>query len=387
MRLHGHTVAVAAPLLAGATLVATTMAFGLSGHPANGPFGHGRSRVLASTGAPVPTPAPAAGSSPKAVTTINRFSGGAAVGGSQPWNARRSADFAAVRSAGLTWVRADIDWRFLETQRGQWDLPLYDSTVQDATAAGLRTLGILHTVPGWANGNAGDYAPPADPAWQTDFCYRALLHYVPLGVTAYEIGNEVNLPAPGRPKPNGKDYTSQFLVPCVNGIRKAVAETKVAVTIVLGSLVPTDDPIANPNTFLSDIYGARGRGYFNAVSLHPYTGADSPSISDKLTKVPDALYAVMTAHGDGQLLIWATEFGYPTAGAYSVSEATERDFVTPALTAWFAHAYTGPLFWYTVRDSGGATSADREQHFGLLRLDGTTKPAYAAVSAWFSKNR
>jgi polysaccharide biosynthesis protein PslG len=302
----------------------------------------------------------------------------------EPWNPRRGADYAAMRTAGLTWLRTDLDWRFIEARRGGWDWTVYDPVVRDAAAAGLTTLGILHTVPAWANGAAGDYAPASDPASLTEYCDRTAGHYLRLGVTAYEIGNEINLPAPGRPRPDGVAYTKLTLLPCVDGVRRAAARTGVRATVILGSLVPTDRDRAVPVTFLTDVYAAGGRGHFDAVALHPYTGSDPPGVSDKLTAVPNRLYQVMAAHGDSRQQIWATEFGYPTGGGNAVSEARQRDFVPAALNLWFAHPYAGPLFWYSARDSGTSRS-DREEHFGLLRRDGTPKPAYYAVAAWFRK--
>jgi polysaccharide biosynthesis protein PslG len=326
-------------------------------------------------------PTPGAESAPQ---RTDRAAGGFAAGGAEPWNSRRATNYAAMRAAGLTWMRTDFDWRQLESVRGRWDLPLYAPVVADAAGAGLRTLAVLHTVPAWANGGAGDHAPPADPARLTDFCYRTVRHYLPLGVTTYEIGNEVNLPASGRPEPDGTAYTKKFLRPCVAGVRRAAAEAKVRATVLLGSLVPTDDGDNAPEKFLADVYAAGGAGSFDATALHPYTGKDAPTRSDKLTRVPDRMYRVMKANGDGRSLIWATEFGYPTAGGDSVSEADQRRFVAPALKAWYRHSFTGPLFWYCPRDTGQDRS-EREDHFGLMRFDGSRKPAYDAVAAWYNR--
>ncbi len=362
MRRSGRTVA----LIACAVLAGSAVASAPSG-----------GSVAPQTGAGTREPDPAMPAPTRA--------GGVAVGGVEPWNKRRPADYAAMRAAGLTWLRTDLDWRFLEAARGRWDWPLYDPVVRDATAAGLRTLGILHTVPAWANGGLGEHAPPVDPALLTNYCYQTVRHYLALGVTAYEIGNEVNLPAAGRPAPSATRYTSQFLLPCVAGARRAAAHAGLAVTLVLGSLVPTEGRNAPPR-FLTDVYAAGGRGTVDAIALHPYTGTDPPAISDKLTAVPDALYRVMSAHGDAELRIWATEFGYPTGGRRSVSEAGARDFVTPALRAWYGHRYAGPLFWYSARDSG-TSPVEREQHFGLLRADGSAKSVYHEVAAWFTGRR
>jgi polysaccharide biosynthesis protein PslG len=88
----------------------------------------------------------------------------------------------------------------------------------------------------------------------------------------------------------------------------------------------------------------------------------------------------MAAHSDGALDIWATEFGYPTGGPRAVNEHRQAAYVKPALNIWYGRSFAGPLLWYSGRDTGTSTG-DREQHFGLLRYDGSAKRAYAAVAA------
>jgi hypothetical protein len=307
--------------------------------------------------------------------------GGVSVGALEPWNPRRAADYLAARRAHVTWLRGDLSWRWLEPRRGEWDWSLYDPVVADARRAGLHYLAILHTVPGWANGDAGDYAPPTDTALLGDYCYRTARHYLPLGVTDYEIGNEVNLPHPGWPDASGARYAERVLLPCAAGVRRAAAESGTVANVMLGALAPTGATGgADPAGFLTDVYRHGGRGLFDSVSWHPYTGAAHPAVSRQMNTEPDRLHAVMAAHGDGGKKVWATEFGRPTAGPDSTSERAQAALVDQALDAWYAKAYAGPLLWYSLRDLG-TSETDREEHFGLLRHDGTPKPALAAVGA------
>jgi hypothetical protein len=88
----------------------------------------------------------------------------------------------------------------------------------------------------------------------------------------------------------------------------------------------------------------------------------------------------MTSYGDGAKQIWGTEFGYPTGGQQSMSEQTQADYVNPTIDTWYSHSFAGPLLWYCGRDSG-TSAIDREDHFGLLRYDGSAKPAYLALAA------
>jgi hypothetical protein len=325
--------------------------------------------------------APAAAQAAAAPAAAAKYVGGVAVGGLQPWNPRRAADYQAMRKANVTWLRTDLGWQWIEPRKGQFDWKAFDPVVADAKRSGLRYLAILHAVPGWANNNAGDYALPANRSHMANYCYRTAQHYIPLGVTDYEIGNEVNLPHPGWTKPSAAQYTKYYLLPCVQGLRKATAELGKSVNIMLGGLAPTDwTGGANPVTFLTDVYRNGGKGTFNSLSWHPYTGADHPRTARQMNSDPDRLYAVMTAHGDGAKKIWATEYGQATGGPNSISETAQATLVGQSVDAWYAKKYAGPLFWYSGRDTGTSTS-DREQHFGLLRYNGTAKPAYAAVTA------
>jgi hypothetical protein len=314
----------------------------------------------------------------------SRHVGGVALGSGEPANPRRRADYAALRAMNATWVRADIDWRAVEESPGHWDFSRYDAVVADATAEGLRYLAILHAAPAWANGAAGAYAPPRDPGRLSEYCRRTAQRYIPRGVLDYEIGNEVNMPHPGSVRPTGAAYVRHLLQPCAAGVRAAARELGARVNLVLGSVVPGPGGPADPLRFLGDVYATGAAPLFDVVSVHPYTRPLAPAASDHLGRFVDQVYQVMWAHGDGAKTIWATEFGYPTAGPHSTSEQRLAANVDAAVDLWYEHPFAGPLFWYSARDTG-TDPGDDEQNFGLLRHDGSAKPAYAALAARFTR--
>jgi hypothetical protein len=47
------------------------------------------------------------------------------------------------------------------------------------------------------------------------------------------------------------------------------------------------------------------------------------------------------------------------------------------LLLWDQWSWTGPFFYYELKDKGSNTS-DREQTFGLFRSNGTAKPGFDA---------
>jgi exo-beta-1,3-glucanase (GH17 family) len=101
-----------------------------------------------------------------------------------------------------------------------------------------------------------------------------------------------------------------------------------------------------------------------------------------------AEHALMAAHGDGKKQIWITEFGAPTNGPDSanyVSESDQAQIATDSVNLFKSYSWAGPMFWYNYTDTGTSTSTN-ENFFGLVRSDGSQKPAYAAFEQAISGN-
>jgi hypothetical protein len=303
--------------------------------------------------------------------------GGIAVGDLQPWNTRRAADFASWGAANASYVRTDIGWKYLQPNPTTWRWDIYDSVLADMQANHLKYLAILHTVPGWANGNAGEAAPPTNLALETEYCYQTVKHFLPRGVVDYELGNEVNYAHPGW-NATGANYARKFLIPCVSGARRAATELGLPVNLMFGSMAPgTGTAGQEPIAFLTEAYANGARGLTDSLAFHPYGGLN-PSVEPNMVTLPDQIRAVMQANGDGTDMMWATEYGLPTAGPASWSEQVQAEWIGTAYDAWAAHPFAGPMIWYAGRDTG-TSATDREQHFGILRVDGSPKPGWDAL--------
>jgi hypothetical protein len=121
---------------------------------------------------------------------------------------------------------------------------------------------------------------------------------------------------------------------------------------------------------------ANGAGrYFDALSIHPYSGNAPPAVGgdwNMMTGVMPAIYATMRAHGDGGKKIWGTEMGYSTSGRKAVSELTQGLYIQQSYQLWTRFPYTAGLMTFTFRDMG----TDRRATFanyGLLRRDFSPK--------------
>jgi hypothetical protein len=141
-----------------------------------------------------------------------------------------------------------------------------------------------------------------------------------------------------------------------------------------------------PIDFLRQIYANGAQSYFDAISMHPYTYPITPSQSspDDAWGQMITAHAVMAQNGDGDKKIWVTEFGAPTNGPNvprdHVTENVQATTFTEAASQLKAFTWSGPLFWYGYQDAGTNT-ANSENFYGLVRADGSHKPAYGAFAA------
>jgi hypothetical protein len=156
--------------------------------------------------------------------------------------------------------------------------------------------------------------------------------------------------------------------------------------VITGGLAPAASSGGDltPMDFLTGIYANGGRGFFDAVADHPYT---YPAMPDDKSggaywwNAMNDLRAIMTAHGDADKSIWMTEYGAPTNGpapARFVSESNQAVMLTKSYTMSANYAWAGPLFWYALHDAGTSTTTV-ENFFGILRFNGSHKPAYSAL--------
>jgi len=102
----------------------------------------------------------------------------------------------------------------------------------------------------------------------------------------------------------------------------------------------------------------------------------------------------MVSKGDSNKKIWVTEYGAPTGGPGSVrgldeltftydfdymSETAQQSMVQQVTTFYGQNKdWMGPFFWYSLKDNGTDRNTP-ENFFGLLRFDGSKKPAYEVL--------
>jgi len=204
--------------------------------------------------------------------------------------------------------------------------------------------------------------------------------YSSQGISDWEIWNEPNNAGFWGPQADCDSYTALLKVTYT-----AIKQADPNAIVLTGGLAPesTDGSNVSPIDFLTCIYKDGGKDYFDGVADHPYTFPNLPSSNSanawaQMSFTSPSLRSVMTTNSDANKKIWMTEFGVPTNGPdaqWYVSEAQQSDMITDTLNLYKTYDWAGPLFFYTLKDPGTATSTN-ENFFGLIRYDGSLKPAF-----------
>ena len=308
------------------------------------------------------------------------------------WEPPRTTEsvFGEIRGLGIRWVREEIPWRVVQPERGRFDWRTTDALMTAASRRGIDVLGILAYSAPWASSDAeGDGRhPPRHPADYARYAAAVVSRYGPGGsfwderseleprpLRAVEIWNEPWTHSTWRPDPDPAGY-ARLVRAAVAAIRAVEPDTTIAIA---GDLlqVRTDGAI---RPWLEELLRADPRlpSLVDVYSVHPYPDprTDGP-YADREDGRWDFRRVELLREVDDSLPIWITEIGWSTADTDdSVSEETQADYVRGAVRRALGEwgDYVERVFVYSFdRDTGDR--GDREGNYGVVRSDGTAKPA------------
>lgn len=283
------------------------------------------------------------------------------------------ADIAGIAGTGAKWVRTAIRWDLVEPESATSDdWKVADAIVDQSQAHGLDVVFDINGTPKWArNAGAATAEFPRDLQTYATFAGKVAARYKGR-VKAYELGNEPNH-VKSFAHPDAAVYAQ--VLKLSYPVIKAADPGALVLTGGLGGNKDTKGNIPG-DVFLADLYKAGVKGFFDAVSYHPYTYPLSPS-DDKGDRGWSRMLAArqtMVDNGDGDKQIWVTEFGAPTAGPNAVSQEQQVAIMRDAYRLWAGYSWAGPLCWFDYRDKGTDTS-NHGNFFGLYTNNGKPKLA------------
>jgi polysaccharide biosynthesis protein PslG len=336
-----------------------------------------------------------------------------------------------MSSGGADTFRDDFQWAFTEPEQGTFDWSVTDAIVTQAAEHGLHVLMIADTTPAWASGASMSkknwyWLPPSDPATYGAFAGQLAARYgaggtfwaanpglpvvLPAGI---ELWNEENTSGFW----GGRTPSPPVYAAMAEAAYTAVKQADPSMTVVLGGLAPVggyddvhcngkhgsghDAAAWNPLNYLQALYAGGAGGSFDALGWHPYNFGPGDSAAQmlaynlcsawsQLNSTPVSARSLMTANGDGNKPIWATETGVPTcitgATYVCVTETAQATLAEREMRLWKGFTWAGGFYWYDIRDDfGGTSTTDIEAHFGAVLASNQPKPAYHALqTAWSS---
>lgn len=311
---------------------------------------------------------------------------------------QRGPEQSLVRSVGVRWIREELRWPDLEPQRGVFRWRSFDSLLTSAARHGLHVLPLLLGTPRWAG--PAPLALPRNPATFASFAAAAAARYGPGGTfwrkhpkldprlapQWFELWNEPYTLPYSQDGIKPARYARMVVAATAAG-RAANPRTRwlMAVDLVYGNAQARHNWIAALYRAEPDLNRS-----FDGVAVHPYSyyaptaGANATSLAFRFNRVGTIAHE-LAAHGAGNRPIWITEVGWSTCQLRPdcVSDQSQaRDLAaTFALVRSRYARVVRALFVYRLSDLASGLPADREAHYGVMRTNGSRKPAFSVISA------
>lgn len=302
-----------------------------------------------------------------------------------PGGADLTQIFDATQSAGFGWVRVDFVWAAIEPAPGEFDFRAYDAIVDAAAARGLSVLAILGYTPDWATDGPEGSGVPRDPADWQGFCSQVATRYAGR-VERFELWNEPNQSA------FWAGSRSQYINVIVKPGSAALHAANPAARVGGPALAHLVSGGSDWYRWLYDVLQSASDS-LDFVTHHVYDNDGDGDITKKLTgstrfanqpslwdiENPSVREVLKNVGWYPSRPVWLTETGWNTS---QVSEAAQAAYATGLLDTWFTgvegKSWIDRVFLYEARDGVG------DDAFGLLRADGSPKPAYDAVKSFIS---
>lgn len=230
----------------------------------------------------------------------------------EEWKIRKTLEM--VREMGAPWIVEYFPWGYVESQKGRFDWKHADTVIKNANAQGLNVVARIDFVPEWARpkettsrylgrDHFGDYG---------EFIYSFVNRYKGK-VRYYVIWNEPNLSFEWGYRPvSPEDYTELLKVAYLNA--KRADPDAIVLAAGLAPTLENSDMAMDDLSFLSRMYQAGARDYFDALAVHAYGGKlppDDPPAPDRINFARvELLREIMVANGDDHKSILVTEAGW-----------------------------------------------------------------------------
>lgn len=281
----------------------------------------------------------------------------------------------AVATAGIPWVRIDVNWFDVEPQQGKFNWGEIDRVVNKALSLNLKIFATFAYTPQWASSGNKDGKSYGNDVPKPGFYEKALGEAVKRyrgKIYHWGLWNEVNLD--GFWEGTADQYVDLIVVPGYAAIKSNCPECY--------SLGPE---LANVGDELNNFYNtifSRAKDKFDIITHHiyqtfpeldPWAGYTSDSFYNALEKKRTfstrmALYEALTKYNITSKEVWITETGYRCKPPTDSSEMNnQRLYYELVLKAQIERAWWTNTFFYEIYDCGTDIPDCDIDGYGILR--------------------
>ena len=290
---------------------------------------------------------------------------------------------AQANSLGAAWTRVRFQWA--ETQAGgpgTWTASVTDAQINGEIAAGRTVVGLLIGIPDWAREGSlprGLHLPHTDPnnSWAT-FVREAVGRYNGR-INHWIIWNEPDVNDPNAPGHTWGGSVQDFFQ--LQRTAYLVAkEVNPNATIHLSAFTY----FWNPNyiydyldVVVADPAAPENNYYFDALTAHLYFQPDS------IFNIIQQFYGAVGSRGIPWKPVWLVETNAPPIDdpvwpvpnwTFQVTQQEQAAFIPQVFAVGLA-AGAQRIAVYKLQDTADDAAANPEP-FGLLRMDGSRRPAF-----------
>lgn len=230
----------------------------------------------------------------------------------RPWSYDGQSMDRIVEMGG-TRTSASFDWVDIEPQPGVWAWDYMDHVVAEGQARGLVQFAYIGNTAIWALPPGvppeHSYRHPPDESKVAEFqnfCRQVASRYRGK-INHYMFWNEPNGCSwvnDGCANSNGYPLYVRWLKRAYVALKEGNPDCKVA-----AGMLDYNEGVTQGWQYVAGMYAEGAKGYFDAISIHPYAAAGIHWNAIRDTR------AVMVQNGDGHKSIWIDEYGWPNSGA------------------------------------------------------------------------
>lgn len=281
---------------------------------------------------------------------------------------------------GLEWVRVDLHWDRHEPSEGRYRLGELDEVVDSLKQEQLKSVFYLvGSAPHASSAPSGSPTPDQFPPKQAQvFAERmAMLARRYPSIDAWQVWNEPNLPSFWRPHEDAEAY-GRLLQQSTQALRQVDPNKPV----VMGGMAYYSQMPVKGGLMLESLGKLGVQQLGTIIAYHPYSQTPETDEPGKRDFILRSQQLNQMLRGVQVPAIWATEWGWSSyAGPIElqelIGEQGQADYVLRRLALMSALDYD-KVFLFALSDLDSRASA-RDQHYGLLDLQGKPKPVYLAL--------